>query len=564
MPILSYLSTAEGDELPPVPPFVLALLARWLEPLLSWLSALVSRAVLARCRSHPLVRLAQTYDPSPVIAACAPYHHAAGPGATPTYPVALLVRAEIVRVWAGSCSDPALEQLLASDLVARWFVGLTLLGPTPDHSTLNRFHAWLTLHQPRALFADVLAFLDRVDPEDPATTPQIVDTFALQSAAAPTSIAVLLWRLCGQLVDLWLAHAPADLQPALPPLDLGPLHRPPPAYTRAQHQAQLGAAVTLATRLSADLTPHLATLDPALRGALHGLLEMLHKVVSDETSSDAQGQVVERPVKEKGHYRLASAQDVEATFRKHDADDVVFGYNAALSTTATRIRAAVVATGSASDSVAPVAVLHQQREAGLALPREVVMDQAGGWGKTRAAVDVVSEGQTQMVALIPQAGGADLTRFTPADFPVSPDGASCRCPNGVVSTTAYASGEGDGVHFRFTAKQCAGCPLWERCRTPESKPSSHRTVYASPYHAHLRAGAAFNTTERGKLLLRGRWQVEPAVAWLVRYDGCRRARRVGQAAAQCQLYQACAMRNLWRYLARVARRGSPAAGEVCA
>jgi len=561
---LSYLSSADPDDLPAVPPFVLALLARWLDPLLAWLSALVFRAVLTRCASHPLVRLAQTYDPQAVIDACAAYHHDTGPGTKPTYPVPILVRTEIVRVWAGTCSDPALEQLLTSDLVARWFVGLPLLGPTPDHSTLNRFHAWLTLHQPRALFADVLAFLDRVDPEDPATTPQIVDTFALESAAAPTSIAVLLWRLTGQLADLWLSHAPSALQAALPPLDLGPLHRPPSAWTRAQHQTQLQAAVTLATRLQTDLTPHLAALDPGLRAAVEGLLALLVKVVSDETTTDAQGQVVERPPKDKGHYRLASAVDVEATFRKHDADDVVFGYNAAIAATPTRIRAAVVATGSAPDSGAPVAVLTQQREAGLTLPAEVVMDQAAGWGKTRAQVDVVSDGQTRVVAEVPQAGGADLTRFGPQDFPVSADGMNCTCPTGVVSTMAYASGDGDGVHFRFTAKQCAGCPLWERCRAPESKPTSHRTVYVSPYHSYLRAGAAYIATAQGRAVLAQRWQVEPTVAWLVRYDGCRRARRVGQLAAQCQLYQACAMRNLWRFLARAARRGSPAPGEVCA
>jgi hypothetical protein len=159
-----------------------------------------------------------------------------------------------------------------------------------------------------------------------------------------------------------------------------------------------------------------------------------------------------------------------------------------------------------------------------------------------------------MVALIPQAGGGDLSRFTPADFEVSADGKSCRCPNGVESTKGYVSGEDDGVQFRFTAKQCAGCPLWQRCRCGESKASSHRTVYASPYQQHLRRAAAFNVTEQGKELLGKRWQVEPTGAWLVRYEGCRRARRVGQAAAQCQLLQACAMRNLWRALARVARR----------
>jgi hypothetical protein len=123
---------------------------------------------------------------------------------------------------------------------------------------------------------------------------------------------------------------------------------------------------------------------------------------------------------------------------------------------------------------------------------------------------------------------------------------------------AYPSGAGDGVHFRFTAKQCTGCPLWERCRTPESAPTSHRSVYVSPYHAHLRLGAAFLATPAGAALLKLRWQVEPTIAWLARYEGARQARRMGQAAAQCQLYQACAVRNLWRYLGRLQRRGRAA------
>ena len=558
MPILPQLSTDEPGDLPAVPPVVLALFARWLEPLLAWLGAQVSRVVLARCPTHPLVRLAQLYDPAPVVAACAAYHHAAGPGAKPTYTVDVLVRAEIVRAWAGSCSDPALEQRLASDLVARWFVGLPLLGPTPDHSTLNRFHAWLTVHQPRAFFADVLAFLDRVDPEDAATTPQIVDTFALASAAAPTSVALVLRGLCQQVVALWQAHAPPAVQEAVAPVNLANVPPKPPARTAEGHRAHLQQAVALATTLPQALTPHLPALDASLREAVQGLLALLQKVIADETTTDAQGQVVERAAKDKGQYRLASAVDVAATFRKHD-DDVVFGYNAAIATTPTRIRAAVVATGSTPDSETPVALLEQQRDAGLPLPPQLIMDQAGGWGKTRAQVVEVSAGQTHMVALIPQAGGADLARFTPADFQVTPDGTQCTCPNGVVSTTAYQSGAGDGVHFRFTAKQCAGCPLWDHCRAPTSKPTSHRTVYLTPYHAYLRLAAAFNATPTGQALLQLRWQVEPTIAWLVRYDGARWARRVGQQAAQGQLYQACAVRNLWRYLGRLQRRRAPPA-----
>jgi len=168
-------------------------------------------------------------------------------------------------------------------------------------------------------------------------------------------------------------------------------------------------------------------------------------------------------------------------------------------------------------------------------------------------VDAASAGASIMVARIPQAGGADLTRFTPAAFRISADGSRCTCPNNVVSQHAYTKPGADGVHFRFLASQCRDCPLWIDCRGVAGNPKAHRTVYATPYHPYLRAAARFNATDVGKALLKSRWQVEPTVAWLVRYQGCRQARRVGRDAAQCQLYQACAVRNLLLWLSRLDR-----------
>jgi len=562
MPILPQAVLADEPlAFPPAPAYLQPLLLAWLGPLLTWLTQHLYHLIVARCPTHPLVRLAAAYDPAAVVTACAAYRHASGPGAPPTYTIAHLVRAEMVRVWAGSCSDPALERLLLTDLVARWFVGLPLLGPTPDHTTLHRFHAWLVRDQPHALFADVLAFLDRVDPEDPAATPQIADTFALASPAAPHGLIRVLLDLARHLVVDWQRHAPAEQQAALSALDLTLLHQPPPLYTADQRAAALGPVVALVRALDAALRPLLPTLPPAPRAAAQHWLDLLNKVLADEITTDAAGGVTERPAGQKGAYRLASAVDVEATFRKHAPDPAVFGYNAALATTKTRIRAAVILPGSTPDSAAPGALLEQQQAAGQPLPPQVIMDAAAGWGKTRAQVEAVTDGQTQVVARIPQSGGADATRFSPADFVLSADGTTCTCPNGVVSRQAYASGAGDGVQFRFSAQQCAGCPLAARCRAPVSKPTSPRTVYITPYHEHLRAAAAFNASAAGKALLAERWRVEPTIAWLVRYEGCRRARQVGRAAAQLHLYQACALRNLWRWLGRVARRGTPRPGE---
>lgn len=214
-------------------------------------------------------------------------------------------------------------------------------------------------------------------------------------------------------------------------------------------------------------------------------------------------------------------------------------------------------TGCTPDSAGPVAVLAQQLAAGLPLPPQLIMDQAAGWGKVRAGVDVCSAGQTRLVARVPLSGGSDPNRFTVADFVVDAARTTCTCPGGVVSTKVYAHGDSDGLSFRFLASQCRDCPLWSQCRDPAATPNGQRSVFISDYHVYLRAGDAFNHTPEGRALLGSRWRVEPTVAWLVRYQGCRQARRVGTTAAQCHLFQACAMRNLLLWLSRVRRGLAP-------
>jgi hypothetical protein len=309
----------------------------------------------------------------------------------------------------------------------------------------------------------------------------------------------------------------------------------------------------LASQVAAALSPHLAVLSQTARVSAQLLLAAIDKVIADETTTDEAGQVQERATDAKGSYRHMSALDLESTFRKHEGSPAVFGTNAVIATTATRICAAVALTGSTPDSEAPAAVIRQLQAAAQPLPPQFVMDQAGGWGKTRAQVDALSDGQTQMVARVPSSGGSDPTRFSVADFGVNHEQTSCTCPNGVVTTRVYAHGNGDGVSFRFLASQCRNCPLWNQCRDPKASPKGHRAVFISEYHAHLRNGAAFNQTPQGQALLKSRWQVEPTIAFLVRYHGCRVARRVGLAAAQFQLFQACALRNLLLWLSRVKR-----------
>lgn len=555
MAILPDPSTAD-DDLPPLPPLLLALLIPWWTILITWLTALVERRLLARCRTHPLVRLAAVFDCDPVVQACAAFHHHAGPGAPVQFPVRLLVRAELLRAWYGALSDRQLEHRLTTDVLARWFVGLPLLAPPPDHTTLNRFHAWLMTHQPAALFDHVLATLDRLDPESSAA-PQIVDTTALRSPAAPVSPRVLLARCTGRLAQWWIAHAPPSVQAALPPIDLGPLCRPVGWLPPAARPAALAATAALADRIISALTAALPALPAARRTVAAGQLATLHHILTSECQQDATGHWSARPHDQKGAFRPGSPTDREATFRDHGRTPPVLGYNAAIATTHTRIRSAVVVTGCTPDSDTLLPLLQQQQARGDPLPPHVIGDQAFGWGKLRAQVAAATDGQTMVVAHTPIVGSHGAPRYGPADFVLSSDERTCRCPNGVVSTRRYDHGEADGWQFRFTATACADCPLWAQCRDPQANPRGHRAVFISAYHGTVRTAAAFNRTAWGRWLLKKRWRVEPTQAWVVRYAGGRRARRVGRAAAQGHLWQACAVVNLRRWLARLVAGTAP-------
>ncbi|WP_129678049.1 transposase [Candidatus Chloroploca sp. Khr17] len=560
LPILPPILRAGTPDLPAVPRWLHAGIIMFLGPILVWAETTILRRIFTTTvRDHPLVRMGLAYDPAAVVAACAAYRHPEGtPGAPPTFTLEQLVRAEIVRTWAEGCSDRELAWHLASNLVVRWFVGLSLFAPQlPDHTTLARFHGWMRQHAPDALFRDVLTFLDGVDPEDAATTPQIVDTFAMQSPVAPrVSPAALLRHLTLRLLLLLRQRGPATLTAALEALDLTPFTHPKPARSAAARHARLQTTVALVARVVTTVTAQVDALDPVVHPLVVAFLADLAKVQADELTTDDAGVVTERPAKERGSRRIASAVDREATFRKHEGSPAVLGSNAIISTTRTRIRACVIVTGCTPDSVAPAAVLQQQQEAGAPLPEIIVMDGAAGWGKTRAEVHTRSDGQTSLVAPIPQGGGSDPARFSVADFQVDFTRMTCTCPGGKVSTTAYASGSADGITFRFRAPDCAGCDEYAQCRDPKAKPTSHRTVFISDYHHHMREAQRVNQSDAGKALLHDRWRVEPTIAWLTRYQGCRRARCIGLAAAQFELSQACAVRNLLSWLHRHPRRAA--------
>jgi len=149
-----------------------------------------------------------------------------------------------------------------------------------------------------------------------------------------------------------------------------------------------------------------------------------------------------------------------------------------------------------------------------------------------------------------------LERYRPRDFTLSDDDSTLTCPNGVSSTRAYRCGSADGVYFRFTEKDCAGCPIFTKCRQmkkdQEPRIKGHRSAFISDYRDHAAEARAYSSPFQFAEEIKKRPIIERHIAGLVRYNGAREAVFIGTRKVDFQMKMAATCFNLKRWVARLA------------
>jgi hypothetical protein len=528
---------------------------------------------LGRYQEHWLVKLAEIADLSRLEQACADFQADNGRGKPITHRPARLVRALLVK-YLYNLSLRQTEELIDNHLLIKWFVGYPLFSDPPDHSTLNRFELWLFRTCPSLFFNEVIKLIDQLCPEDRARV-QLVDTFGMQARAAKTYLVDLVRTVCAKLLNLLATTDPEFHLALLLELDLLALFGRPqdkitPALTRTQRAERLQQVGQQALRLcrllndQLDQAPHLP---PEQQIGLRLLLAHLHKIISDEMTVTVTNPadpdavtVTERTHGDKGSYRIGSATDFEATYRKHDDKEAILGYNPTILGTTLFIRETQVETGAHQDQLALPQVLQSQYDQHGFFPDFVAGDMKYGYGKTRAQVAQVTAGQTQVIALLP--GCNQRTEFGPSDFSLSDDGLALTCPNQQTTDRRYLTEGKGGADFRFPAKVCRDCPLWQQCRGPDSQPSAPRNVFISFYRDEVAAAQAFNQTDTAKQGLKARMNIERHIYVLTHLFGARRAQSYGQARTDFQLKMQATAFNLRQSVREMAKKPAPRGG-VC-
>ncbi len=556
-----------------LPQQALFVILQYWSSILCLVSAVWYERQLARYQDHWLLHLHQTVDLSPLEQACAGFHANNGLGAPIKHTVRRLVRALLIKYLYNLALRPT-EELIDNHILVKWFVGYSLFETPPDHSYLNRFELWVFRNCPRLFFDEVIRLIDQLCPEDRARL-EIVDTFGMQARAANTYLIELLRDMGSKILRLLAETDPALHLALLAQLDLFDLFGRPDekitpalkAKDRARRLQIVGRQLLRLYRLLSDQLDQAPALAPEAQIPLRLLLAYLHKIITDETTVTSNNPadpddvtIIERKHGDKGSYRIGSASDFDATYRKHDDKEAILGYNPTVLSTKVFIRETQVDTGAQQDNVALPEVLQRQYDHHGFFPDFVAGDMKYGYGKTRSLVAEVTGDQTQIIALVPDYDKrSDL--FNPRDFTLADDGLSLTCPNHQTTTRRYLTEGKGGADFRFPARLCRDCPLWDKCRGSDGKKSALRNVFISFYRDQVEAAQEFNQTEIAKAGLKERMNIERLIYCLTNIYGARTAHAYGQTRADFQLKMQATAFNL-RQLVREVGKKQTAKGKL--
>ena len=435
------------------------------------------------------------------------------------------------------------RQVLAraqTDVAFRFFLGLGLGAALPDPSGLSHFRARLGPGAHERAFQALLAqarehglVKDRL---------RLKDATHLVADLAAHSALSLLAQARRRLLEALRPYAPqrvAREEAQAEQVRLATAEAPDAQrlLARAEH---LRAILAWADECQGQPP---AEGDPAVAGAC----ERARKVLDDRSDPD-------------GDDRLRGLADPDARRGWHG--QWYTGYLLDVSVDAdSELVTAVNVLPANGDEAADAAVLVRQEEqyhgndvAALS------MDGAGFRGDVLR--DLARPAGPGLELCVPPAGPAPARGFAPERFALDVlDGVTLTCPAGQKTRQRERNGRDTGWKYRFSHKQCGGCPLRAECLAHPN--ARGRRVVKNDYEAEYRAARDKARTPEHAAVRRQHPRVERRLSDLVRRHGGRRARYRGLGRVLVQAFLVALAANVKR-MARLLGGGRGAGVRACA
>ena len=401
------------------------------------------------------------------------------------------------------------------NIAFRLFLGISLKSPLPHHTLLTYFRQRLGTQRVQQVFDALVAqarglglVKDRLRLKDA--------THIIANIAVPSTIR-LVAEVRDQLLEALRPFAAARVteeeerseQIRLATEDAKDEER------LVQRVSQLRSVLAWADDLPQQ-TPF-AEASVAVREKLLAALTLAHKVLADRDDPEAGDKVI-------------SAHDADARRGMHG--DFYEGYllDVAMDADSELLTAMNVLPANGNEGADAVHLIRQEEQAHGNDVQAVSIDGAGYRGELlRELTD--PEG-LNLEVFVPPAERIPLTVFGPDQFVMGDDGKTLTCPAGQTTHYHQRNRIDTGVIFRFSKKQCSGCPLRKECLEKET--TQYRSVCKNDYQAEYEAAQAKAKTPEYAATRKEHPAIERKLSELVRRHDMRHARYRGLAKVLAQ------------------------------
>jgi transposase len=465
-------------------------------------------------------------------------------GRPPIEPL-LLLKLEFLQFHYGFSDREVIDQSQVN-MAFRFFLDLSLPSPLPDPSLLTHFRARLGPEAHQQIFQDLIAqarqhglVKDRVRLKDA--------THVLANIAVPSTL-TLVAQVRDQLLAAMDSYVP---QRVLEERD--EVQRLQIATADLADAQRLVHAVSHLRTLVAWVEDWLAVAgstlpveDPA-RPRLDRSLALAHKVLHDRDDPEAQDKVV-------------SAQDVEARKGWHHQWYTGYLLDVAMDADSELITALDTLPAGADEAANATKLIEQEEQA---QGNDIETLSIDGIGFRGDLIEQWSDAEgLNLEVIVPPSKLAPPAGFPPESFTLDAAGEELTCPAGQTTQSRTRNEKDTGWKYRFSAAQCAGCPLRAQCLAKPETTTGGRTVIKNDHEATYRAAREKAQTPRYQEVRRQHPRIERKLGELVRWHGGRRARYRGRAKVLIQGLLTGLVVNIKRMVKLMGRAGAASAGTV--
>ena len=423
----------------------------------------------------------------------------------------------------------------------RFFLDLSLDSPLPSPSLLSQFRTRLGEERHQAIFDELIAqarerglVKDRLRIKDA--------THIIANVAIPSTI-----RLVAQVRQRLLkALRPYDPQRVAEEEAQAQAIRQSTADLKDDERllhrvTHLRQIVAWAEELFQKLPPTTEEPDPS-RKRLEEALGLAHHLLADQDDPAAPD-------------RVRSGVDPDARRGKHGEYYDGYLLDVAMDADSELITALDVLPANADEAADAQQLLQHEEAVHGNDVKELSIDGIGFRGDVlRTLSDPAGLGLTVYVPPRKEPEAGEF--FAAEQFTLSEDGVALTCPAGQQTSCRWRNSRHTAWHFEFSRRQCAACPLLERCM-PQLPARHGRRVTKNDYQAEYDAARARAQTPRYQEVRREHPKVERKLSEMVQQHGGRRTRYRGRWRVKIQYLLTALVVNIKRMVKLLLAATSP-------